>query len=708
MIPWLSLHVEVDWTETGWDNAYDLIADTLNFSTQRGIDSNPLGGFVASAGTATVTLRNLDGDYSADNPAGPYYGYLTGKKPIRFRIELPDTMFDHVFWTGRIDKIRERGATGNAPTVTLSCVGNFIRLADGRKVTPTSNPGDTTDVLLAALLDAAGIPTAEQDFAVGEITSGVWAPVNVGPLEEARRIVATELGRFYEAADGSFTFENRHYRRDTSRSNSVQITLSDDPGDDPDYRYREINQSDPAENQYDRIAVDFTPVYTVDGSPVPIFDVFGGSGSGQGLGDIIIPPGGSRTLNINPFFYPWIARTTGDDFSNSPGRYIVTVWQDPTVSGASPDIVAADIPGTYAAQSSLSISNIVTNAHSITFTLSNSDPTLGLYIGEIKLYGERAVSGARVQEVVGAGYREYPLPGPYYPEAGSALTAARWLYDYWSPPRKLLTLAIPPLRSAALIEDLMAREISDRIAVVGNSRLNPMSLDAEFFLEGIGWSFAQNGPSAEVVCTPWFSACLPNTHDTSEDTGLPTGALWYYPMNESSGDVVDVIDGYDMTRDGTVTDVGIIGPGQKFVSTEPDILFQPSAGPLDTVLTSDWEINGWVKRHSTTANDQVIFQKDLDTQAAARLSLFRSDATHFYLQGLIHTEDGDFTCDSSGTLVPVDTWCFVRFMHDSVAKTIAVVVNVVGGSPGIPASVTYTGTPVTSVDGQSFGGTYVA
>ncbi len=694
------VHVDIDWTEEGFGSATDAQSDVYNLTCSRGIGSAAQEGFVAAAGDATVTLVNRDGKYSRHNTASTLYPNVRGKKPIRLRLSSP---LSKVFWVGQIDKIRAGARIDGAPTVVLSCKGNFIRLTDGRKVTPTSNPGDTTDVLLAALLDAAGIPSAEQDFAVGEITSGVWAPVNVGPLEEARRIVATELGRFYEAADGSFTFENRHYRRDTSRSNSVQITLSDDPGDDPDYRYREINQSDPAENQYDRIAVDFTPVYTVDGSPVPIFDVFGGSGSGQGLGDIIIPPGGSRTLNINPFFYPWIARTSVDDFSNSPGRYIVTVWQDPTVSGATPDIVAQGSP--YADQSSLSISNIVTNAHSITFTLSNSDPTLGLYIGEIKLYGERAVSGARVQEVVGTGYREYPLPGPYYPEAGSALTAARWLYDYYSPPRDLLTVNLSGVRSPTLLTALMGREISDRIHVQATESHTNLALDDDFFLEGVAWQFQHGG---DLDCTLSLSACLPNTHDTSEDTGLPTGALWYYPMNESSGDVVDVIDGYDMTRDGTVTDVGIIGPGQKFVSTEPDILFQPSAGPLDTVLTSDWEINGWVKRHSTTANDQVIFQKDLDTQAAARLSLFRSDATHFYLQGLIHTEDGDFTCDSSGTLVPVDTWCFVRFMHDSVAKTIAVVVNVVGGSPGTPASTMYTGTPATSVDGQSFGGTYVA
>lgn len=695
MIPWLDLHVEVDWLETGWDTAYDLIADTLSFSTSRGIASNPLEGFVASAGTATVRLRNVDGDYSADNPDGPYYGYLTGKKPIRFRLEIPSlSSFDQVFWAGRVDKIRASGQVGAAPTVTLSCVGNFIRLADGRKVTPVSNPGDTTDVLLAALLDAAGIASGEQDLAVGEIVSGIWAPVDVGPLEEARRIVATELGRFYEAADGSFTFENRHYRRDTSRSNSVQLTLSDDPGDSDDYRYRKIDESDPQENQYDRIVIDFTPSYTVDGSPVRIFAV-----GSTGLGSIVIPPGGSKTVSINPFVYPFLS-SQFTDLSQATGQYIVTAWQAPTVSGGSPDILVTDSPGVYAAQSSLSISGIVTTPRIITFTLSNSDPTLSINVAFISLYGERGVNGSPVRQVVGAGFREYPLPGPYYPEAGSAVTAARWLYDYWSPPRKLLTLELAGLRSAVLLKALMQREISDRVAVVGNSRLNPLSLDAEFFWEGVGWNFAQNGPTAEVTCTPWLSACLPNTHDTSDDTGLPTGSLLYYPCNESTGSNVDVISGENLTRHGNVSAVGIIGPGQQFVSAHPDYADNAiSGGVLDSTMAADWEWDGWIKRGADAGSEEVIFQKDHGATPAYGLRLHRVDATHYYAQAFVN--DGSEHQATSGALIQQDVWYFVRVTHNATDKTISVSVNLTTESL---ATVGYSGSIATDDTGLVFGG----
>ncbi len=701
-ISWLTLHVDVDWTGAGWASAADIVSDVWNVQSQRGIDSSAQQGFVAAAGQMSVTLNNASGNYSPNNTSGPYYGYVKSKAPIRLRLTNPLTT---VFWVGRIDRIRVGAQFGNIPTVTLSCLGNFVRLVDSRKVTPSSSGGDTTDVILAALLDAAGVTAAEQALEVGEITTGVWSPVDVVPMEEARRIGTTELGRFYEAKDGSFTFENRHYRRDTTRSNSVQLTLSDDPGDDDLYRYRQVDQADPDENIYDRIVVDFTPSYTVNGSAVTIFDVFGGGGTGQGIGDIIIPAGGSKTININPFVYPWISRNFGDDFSQAVGRYIVTSWEDPTVSGGDPDIVATDIPGTYAPQTALSISNIVTNSHSITFTLTNSDPTLGLYLGEIRLRGERGVTGAPIRQVVGAGYREYPLPGPYYPDAGSAVTAARWLYDYYSSPRDLLQVELSAIRNSTIFTALMNREISDRLHITAAGTYTQLGIDADFFLEGITWQFSREG---DIRCTLSLSACLPNTHDTSEETGLPTGTLLYYPFNEGTGTNVDVIAGENLTRHGNVSDVGIIGRGQKFVASHPDYADNViSAGVLDSTITSDWEWNGWVKRTSTTADDQVIFQHDHGATAAYELRLSRFDATHFYAKGIIRTTGGDFEASDNSCLVPADEWCFVRLLHDSVNKVLSVAVAVQGSVGGLQpptATVTYTGTIVTDDTGLVFGG----
>lgn len=696
-----ALHVEIDWEELGWDDASDAVGDFFQASCSRGFSGAAANGFVASPGGATITLYNRDGKYSRHNAASPYFGHLQGKKPLRLRLEIPSLAFDQVVWTGRTDKLRAGRVVDGAPTAVLTCVGTMARLTDGRKVTPVGSPGDTYDALLASLFSAAGLTTQDYDLAPGEVESGVWSPANVEPLAEAKLVVGTELGRLYEMRDGVLAGENRHYRRDTARSNSVQLTLSDDPDDDPDPRFQTIDLSDPEENVYDRVVVDFTPMYTVDGAPTEIFWMFGGGGTGQGIGDIIIPPGGSRTITVNPFAYPFLSRSPDQDLTDTPGRYIVTSWQTPTVSGLDPDIGAQGSP--YAEQASLSISNVVTNAHSITFTLTNSDPTLGLYISYIRLLGTRGVTGARVQEVVGAGYREYPLPSPYYPEAGSAQTAARWLYDYYSPPRDLLTLTVPALRSPELLRDLLQREISDRVHVVGVVERSRLALDDDFFFEGERWEFTRD---RNVLFSGTYSACLPDTHDTSEETGLPTGTLLYYPFNEASGLVhVDVISGEDLTRHGNVSAPGLIGPGQQFVATEFDRADNDvSGGVLDDTLTGDWEWNGWIKRGADTAADQIILQKDHGATPAYTLRLYRLDATHFYLSGLIHTTDGDFEAFNASNLIPTDTWCFVRMLHDSVAKTISVSAHLQGVALAGMASVTYTGDIVTDDTGVVFGG----
>jgi hypothetical protein len=679
--------VEVDWTGAGWGSAADIVADVWALECQRGIGSSAQQGFVASAGQLSVTLNNESGDYSPNNASGPYFGYVKSKAPIRLRLSNP---LSTVFWVGRIDHIQIGAQVGNIPTVTLSGTGNFIRLSDSRKVTPTANAGDTTDVILAALLDASGVATADQALATGEITTGVWSPVEVVPMEEARRIVSTELGRFYEAKDGSFTFENRHYRRDTTRSNTVQLTISDNPSDNDLYRYRQIDQLNPDENIYDLVTVNFTPFFTLDAGidPVPIWE-FGGTL----ISSIVVPPGGSRIVTIAPFNYPYLSPTSDQSISSNFWNYSIVEFVDPTVSGGDPDLVVVGSP--YAAQSSLSISNITHTAHSVTFTLSNSDPSLNLVMGSIRLIGRRGVTGAPVRSVVGSGYREYPLPGPYYPSAGPANTAARWLYDYYSSPRDLLEIEISAIRNSTIFTALMQREISDRIHVTAAGVQTKLGLTAEFFLEGIRWTFTREGDIRAVLS---LSACLPNTHDTEDDTGLPTGMSPYYAFEEASGPIVDVVGTYDLGNHGSTAAVGIIGRARDFDGASNQYALNSSAGIPDTDVSNTHEWNGWVKDGGAWTDDQVLLQKDIGEDFAYRVFVHQGSGLR-YIQASITTDDGIFTTLGSDDLND-GNWHFWRFVHDADLLRIGTQLDL-----GPWVYETYTGTPLTFTDGLVLGGT---
>ncbi len=684
------VHVDIDWTEEGFGSATDAQGDVYSITCNRGIGSAAQEGFVAAAGDATVTLFNRNGQYSRHNTASSLYPNIRGKKPIRLRLSSP---LSKVFWVGRIDKIRAGARIDGAPTVVLTCKGNFIRLTDGRKLTPEANGGDTSDVALAALLTSAGFASGEMDLDTGDITMGVWGPVKVGGLEEARKIVGTELGKFFEASDGKATFERRSYRRDTTRSNTIQMTLSDDPGDSAVYRYRGIDQADPEENIFDLVSINFTPTFTLDVTPVRIFAV-----GGTGLGTIVVPRHGSRVVTINPFLYPFVYPANSAQ-AEQAGTYYVTEWEDPVVDGSDPttvgSIIVSDIPG-EAAQSALSISNIVTTTHSITFTLSNSDPAQDAVIVYISLFGKRGVIGATVTEQVGSGVREYPLPGPYYPNGTTANTAARWLYDYYSSPRDLLTVNLSGVRSPTLLTALMNREISDRIHVTATESHTNLALDDDFFLESVAWQFGHGG---DLDCTLSLSACLPNLHDTEDDTGLPTGMSPYYAFEEASGSIVDIVGGYNLGNHGSTAAVGIIGRARAFAGASNQYALNASSGIPDTDLLNTHEWVGWVKDGGAWAPDQIILQKDIGEDFAYRIYLLDVAGNH-YVCASITTDDGIFTTLGSAVPISGGTFHMWRFAHDADLLRIGIALD-----DGPYVYETYTGTPQTFTTGLVLGGT---
>lgn len=676
-----SLHVEVDWWGLGWETAADLQDDLVSATCTRGFSGNAKDGFVALVGEATIQLLNAAGQYSRHNASGPYFGQLRGGKPIRLRVTTATE--DEVIWVGRTYKISPAAPLGDQPVAALTAKGQFIRLADERKVNPGSSTGDTTDILLAAVFEAVGFGGGERDFDTGEVTTGIWQPGDVQPFDEARLIVATELGRLYERKDGVAAFERRHYRRDETRSNTVQLIWSDDPADaETAFGYRDVELSDPEDQIYDRIKIDFTPVFTLSDEPELITEWLGS------LFGLTVPAGSSRTFTLDAFW---------DRGSNNP--YFMAEWVLPTINaGNGTSTLEVFVGGGYALASDLTLSNISTTDRKITFTLTNADPDNPARISYALQWGRVGLATAPVHQIVGDGTREYPLPGPYYPSAGPASQAARWLFNYYSQGRDLLVMETTALQSEDLFTALLAAEISDRWHVKATGLTTEFALDEDFFLERESWTFDRD---REVSYQALLSACLPNTHDTEdEETSLPTGAGLYYAMEQSSGLVRDSLATlYHLTRHGTTATVGMVGRGQGLFSIQGDALLNADSGLPDTHLTDSWEWDGWINPDAPSGVDEIILQKDIGASPAYRVFEYALDPTHRYFMASITTEDGTFTTVSDGNLIATGAWYFLRLVHDAVAKTLGWSVNL-----GPLNLVTYTGTPVSTSDGIVFGG----
>jgi hypothetical protein len=666
--------VEIRWDGSNWVDETDHVMSG-NCSRGRAYASQVVA--VAGAGTANLVLRNDDGRYSYWEPSSPRY--LTHLRDVAIRIRLVQPTPARTLWTGTIHDPANNSQVHAAPVWPIQCWGVFNRLVQPRTCEPVGSGGDTADILMGAVLDAAGWPDDERVMDTGVVTTGVWQPGSVEPLSELRKLEATDLGFVYEGRDGQFHFEARDYRPTTTRCTTSQLTLSDDPN--ADYHYRLLNLTAPEQYVYDRIKVDFQPVFTLEDEPAAMVEFVGS------IFGLRVPAGKSRRFTLNAFHF----------YGDLAAGYRVVEWVLPTIqAGPTTSTVEINEGIGGASASDVTISAISTTDTEISFTLSNSSD-LEAVVQYVLLYGIRGLAGQTISQIVGSGTREYPLPGSYYPDGASASKAARWLLNYFGQPRHLATVEVLVSRSEDLLTDVFACDLSTRITLEGIGRFTKLGMTEDFYVESERISFENHGRNLGVQ---WqCSACLPNTQDLEDpESSLPTGLGIYYPMEQSSGDVIDLVDGYDLTRHGTTTAVGRVGRGQQLVAIQGDALLQPTSGLPDDHLNDENEWNGWLQIGAATFDDQIILRKGLGAQAGYVLYTTLL-STHQYIQAAVWNGASLFTTTLNGHILVPGDWHFFRLVHDAANLRIGVSTDL-----GPFDWVTYTGSIVSSTDGIIFGG----
>lgn len=208
-------------------NAYDDVSLLVRRVTYRRGKSSSLGS--VQAGSCTIVLEDLNGDFNPANPASPYAASLDVLRPVRVRathgallsgsdadaiargLALPEDAGAVGLFHGFIRDIWHNPAHGARET-TIECVDAFEWLA---LATPTiaSAGATTTGAAAGRILDAVEwTEVAKRDLDTGDSIPDFSAAGSATALALVQALVAPELGAVFVDGDGVITYQDRTAR----------------------------------------------------------------------------------------------------------------------------------------------------------------------------------------------------------------------------------------------------------------------------------------------------------------------------------------------------------------------------------------------------------------------------------------------------------------------------------------------------------------
>ena len=164
------------------------------------------------AGTATIVIRDDNGNFNPSNTAGPYYGKLLPLRKIQIFADYNGVRY--ALFYGYIMSFTTNFQVGvdQYAQVTLQCVDSF-RLFNNLTFSslPLATAGETTGSRINKLLDLANWPTVARKIDTGDTTvQADPGTANRNMLEEIQLVGdKTEFGGVFADNDGDIYFFSR-------------------------------------------------------------------------------------------------------------------------------------------------------------------------------------------------------------------------------------------------------------------------------------------------------------------------------------------------------------------------------------------------------------------------------------------------------------------------------------------------------------------
>ena len=176
-------------------------------------------------GTLTLVIVDVNGDFNAQNAAGPYYNLLTPMRKVQITATYGSVTYPVFsgFITSYSTSIPQQG-TGDVALTTIQAVDAF-RLAQNAQIATVSgtSANQLTGARINNLLDAISWPASQRDVDAGLTTCQIDPGTQRTALTALQTVETTEFGAFYVDASGSFVFQDRSVTASSVTGTSVDF-----------------------------------------------------------------------------------------------------------------------------------------------------------------------------------------------------------------------------------------------------------------------------------------------------------------------------------------------------------------------------------------------------------------------------------------------------------------------------------------------------
>jgi hypothetical protein len=182
-----------------------------------------------NTGSSTIRILDQNGDFNPQNPASPYYTYLSPMRKIAVTATYEGVTYP--IFAGYITNYNTTTPkfTGDLVYTTISAVDGFRLLQNAQFFgVIDGTAGQTTGTRVTKILNTIGWPSSMRDIDTGLTTVQADPATQRTALGALQTVATTEYGAIYMSADGNVVFQDRALT--TSSINGTPVVFSDAGG----------------------------------------------------------------------------------------------------------------------------------------------------------------------------------------------------------------------------------------------------------------------------------------------------------------------------------------------------------------------------------------------------------------------------------------------------------------------------------------------